>query len=219
MVDLIQIAAEFLKIDPMLVSEYMREGTVQGIFYLFFFPSVFLFLFVITLMNAKGPSRNDLKLLVTVSIYAFIVMSGYYTWFVWLSKWWLYLMIILGVWYMIMAHKSKGGIDKVDGLQRGGGGHDVSGLQRGKMNPVAAKAERDVLVKEIRDLNQLAKDSRNIPGAPMDANITSMANSIEQRINIYENSLLGVGATNFLGMKNSADRLRSSLSKARTGHL
>lgn len=120
MVELIEMAAEFLKINPMLVSEYMQEGTIQGIFYLFFFPSVFLFLFVMTLMNAKGPSRNDLKLLVTVSIYAFIIMSGYYTWFVWLSRWWLYLMIILGVWYMIMSHKSSGEIDKVGGGDAGG---------------------------------------------------------------------------------------------------
>ncbi len=107
MIDVIQIAAEFLKIDPMLVQEYMQQGPVHAIFFLFFFPTVFLILFVWILVSNRATGRADLDLLITVAIYAFILMSGYYTFFVWLSKWWLYLMLLLGIWYLVIHYRSS----------------------------------------------------------------------------------------------------------------
>ncbi|MBN2101625.1 MAG: hypothetical protein JW716_02010 [Candidatus Aenigmarchaeota archaeon] len=118
--DIIDIVAEFLKIDQATVDSAMNQGVMQGIFHLFFFPTVFLIMFVMILMNKRGTGRKDLDMLITVSIYAFILMSGYYKYFVWMSTYWLYLLIFLGAIYVITHHTSKS--------NGGGGGKQMPGF-------------------------------------------------------------------------------------------
>ena len=108
--NVIDIAAEFLRIDPNLVQGAMSEGVINGIFHLFFFPTVFLILFVMILVEKIGLThRKDFNLLLTVAIYSFIIMGGYYSTFVWLSEWWMYLLLVLGAYYLITYHRNHGG--------------------------------------------------------------------------------------------------------------
>ncbi len=209
--DIIEIAADFLQIDQSLVNQFMQEGTVQAIFFLFFFPSVFLITFVYILVTKKSTGRKDLDLLISVAIYAFILMSGYFTWFVFLSKWWLYLLLFLGAWYVIMHH--GGGGD--GGGSPGSGGRTVGG---GIRNQVSLKKRKDEIYRDIDELRRMVHDANKASGGVIDMSIKSFAEAIEQKINQYENDSIASKVTNVFGGKNEADKMRETLSRARAGH-
>lgn len=199
--DIIQIAAEFLKIDQALVNQYMAEGTVQAIFFLFFFPSVFLIFFVYILMKNKGPEREDFRLLLTVAVYAFIILSGYYTWFVWLSKWWLYLLLLLGAWYMITHHTSSGKGGNPGKQMPGFGGVTTFGkimnLTRG--DPLNIKGE----------ISQLEIDMIRVKNNPQGANELnkSITLRMQQLTRLIENDPKGAF------YKNDLQKLRTLATK------
>ena len=191
--DIIEIAAEFLKIDQATVSNAMNQGVIQGIFHLFFFPSVFLIMFVMILMNRRGTGRKDLDLLITVSIYAFILMSGYYKYFVWMSTYWLYLLIFLGAIYVVTHHTSKQG--------GGSGGKQMPGIGRsatgfGKVMNLA-KGDPLGIKGEIAQLEIDIVRAQNNPDGSSELNksISARMSQIRELINndlrgtVYKNDL------------------------------
>jgi hypothetical protein len=87
---------------------------LEGLFYLIFFPTVFIVLFIYILsgrvLSAVGSDHQGLRLLVAVSVYIFIIMQGWYTLFISLSKMWYILIILLfGFWWFFRGHKGGGG--------------------------------------------------------------------------------------------------------------
>ena len=106
MADVVQILIEVLKINCSVV-QCSYANPMETLFYLLFFPSVFIILFVYMLvdfvMNRAGTTDSKiLRLLLSVSFYAFIVFQDLYTFFVGLSKvWYLALILIIGIWLVI----------------------------------------------------------------------------------------------------------------------
>ena len=107
MADIMDIFIQFFQISPNLVSKYANENPIYQLFYLFFFPTIFILIFIY-LITSKGPisQQKGLKLLVSVAVFAFIIISGYYSYFVMFSEYWLFGLLILGVVYMFW---SRGG--------------------------------------------------------------------------------------------------------------
>ena len=96
---------------------------IEALFYLVFFPTVFIILVVYILTNFifRGDSNasRGLRVLISVTLYAFIVFEGYYNFFIPLSRfWWIVLVLLVGL-YAFMRHLLGGG---------SGGGGGKSGL-------------------------------------------------------------------------------------------
>ena len=110
---------ELLKINCGAVqcSGYATE--IEALFYIVFFPTVFLILFIYILTNfifRGGGFSRGLRLLIAVAAYAFVVFQGMYNIFVSLSSaWWILTILLVGL-FAFIRHLIKGG----DG---GGQGH------------------------------------------------------------------------------------------------
>ncbi len=104
MADLLQIIIEFLKINCNLVECYPNQP-FEAVFYLIFFPSVFILLFIYILTNfiLKGEGKpQGLRILVSVAIYMFIVVGGWYSLFIAVSRlWWIIIILLVGFWIFV----------------------------------------------------------------------------------------------------------------------
>ncbi|GEM_PF-2413362 len=92
------------------------------LFYFLLFPSVFILIFIYiltgSLLRGMGGLRGGLKILVSVTVYIFVVISGLYAVVLPLSEmWYIAIIILFGLWYLITRHFGGGG-----GVPAQGGG-------------------------------------------------------------------------------------------------
>jgi uncharacterized membrane protein YhaH (DUF805 family) len=106
-VDLFDMLVQILQISPTLVNEYQAQGTIYQLFYLFFFPMVFIVLLIYVIMRRFSDNRG-LSILVGIAVLAFIILNGWYTFFAYLSRFWIILLVIIGFVLMWFYHKEKG---------------------------------------------------------------------------------------------------------------
>jgi hypothetical protein len=148
---LLDVVIEFLNINCSVVQCSGYGSEIEALFYLLFFPTVFIILFVYVVvgavLNRVQGTEGALRLLVSVALYAFIIFEGYYNLFVSLSRlWWLLLATLLGVWLFIRQFIHGGG-----GFPSlGGGGRGMSGFISDKVKRKITGEEKD-LYKEIED--------------------------------------------------------------------
>jgi len=119
-VDVFQMLVDIFKINQNLVYEYANQGPLYQIFYLLFFPSIFIIIFIWILSHAIIGQHKGLRILLSVGVYAFIILQGYYSLFIVLSKYWLFGLLVLGFLYILVY---RGGIRGGGG---GGGGHGAA---------------------------------------------------------------------------------------------
>ena len=117
-VDIFEMLIDILKINQSLVNDYASQGALYQMFYLFIFPTVFIVFFIWILSNSVIKRHKGMRLLISLAVYAFIILQGYYSWFVMLSKFWLFGLMILGFLYLIIPRLTGGG---AKGMTDGGG--------------------------------------------------------------------------------------------------
>ena len=110
--DLLAMIIEFLRINCSTVNCYTGQP-LEAVFYLVFFPSVFIILFIYILSNfiVKGGKTGPrgLRILIAITIYMFIVIGGWYSIFVMVSKiWWIVIILLFGFWIFVV-HIAGGG--------------------------------------------------------------------------------------------------------------
>ncbi|MFH1237703.1 MAG: hypothetical protein V1648_04870 [Candidatus Aenigmatarchaeota archaeon] len=119
--DVFGMLVDILKINQNQVAEYAAQGPLYQLFYLLFFPTVFIVIFVWILSHAVIGEQKALRILLSIGVYAFIILQGLYNWFVMLSKFWLFGLMFLGFIYFIAYRGGRGG-GGVHGKTIGGGG-------------------------------------------------------------------------------------------------
>jgi hypothetical protein len=118
MVDILQILQQFLCYGNSncinLFNQYSSKP-MEGLFYVVFFPILFIVLFIFLIARAISPNKG-FRALISVAVFAFIILQGWYYLFATLGQFWLYLLIFLGfIW--ILVHTFIG-----EPKQGGGGG-------------------------------------------------------------------------------------------------
>lgn len=157
MADMLQLLIDIFKISPQMVNQYSTVSPLEQIFYLFFFPTLFIIVFIYILTSRWMGEHKGLQILIAIAVYAFIIFQGLYNSFVFLSNYWLIgLMILGGIWF-VFRPRGGGGARGMAAGGKGKGGkflgflEDVTGK---KLNP------KDILKfnKMIgRDIQQLFK--------------------------------------------------------------
>ena len=125
---LLDIVIEVLKINCSVVQCSGYASEIEALFYLLFFPAVFIILLVYVvsgvILEKAGGKEGALRLLIGVTMVAFVIFQGWYTFFVSLSKiWWILVVGIVGLFVFIkkMVHGGGGG-SGFGTARRGGGG-------------------------------------------------------------------------------------------------
>ncbi|NIO23014.1 MAG: hypothetical protein GTN38_03240 [Candidatus Aenigmarchaeota archaeon] len=142
-VDLFDMLVQILQISPTLVNEYATQGPIYQLFYLFFFPMVFIIILVWMIMERFSRHRG-LSILVGIAVLAFIILNGWYNFFAYLSRFWLIIVIILGAIWAFFSFKGKkeGGPaakGRMGGLER-----QITGRLYRKAVGVEKELEREV---------------------------------------------------------------------------
>lgn len=120
MPDILQQLITILNINCSLINCYYTNP-LEGLFYLVFFPSVFIILFIYILTGSvfkgAGGVPHGLRLLIGIAVFLFLIFQGWYTAIVSISKLWFILVIILGgLWWFIRAHFGKKEVKPGGGL-------------------------------------------------------------------------------------------------------
>jgi len=174
-VDIFEMLVNILKINQNLVNEYSSQGPLYQLFYLFFFPMVFIIIFIYLLSNAVMKEHKGLRLLISVGILAFIILQGYYSWFVTISKFWFFGLIFLGFFYFIIARRGGGGAKSMTlGGEKAGGSaiHFLEELTGKSLNPAKvieynrkAKRTLDKLMQRRKVLEDRIRQVKQDPKA------------------------------------------------------
>jgi hypothetical protein len=166
---LLDIIIDTLRINCSVVQCTGYASDIEALFYLFFFPTVFIILLVYILTNfifrGEGNTPRGLRLLISVTLYAFIIMEGLYTMFTSLSRfWWLFAVILIGLWAFIR-HLIGGGVGKMPSL----GGGALGSFAKGKLSNIITGEERELekkinhyftlLEQSLESTKKLAKDN------------------------------------------------------------
>jgi len=168
--DFIDLFAEIFKLDYSIINEYASQGPIYQLFYIVFFPTVFIIFFIYILSRLVIYSHKGIRVMISIAIYAFIVLQGYYKWFVYFSRFWLFGLLLIGILYMIITRghepKPQGG---VKAKTVGGTGSLVKLFEKTsgkKLNPlenIELAALLDRLIKyinaEIKALNEQIKQA------------------------------------------------------------
>jgi hypothetical protein len=150
-----QFVIELLKINCGAVQCSGYANELEALFYTFFFPTVFLILFIYILTGfifRGGGNVKALKLLISVAAYAFIVFEGMFNLFISVSKaWWILTILLVGLYAFIrfLFKGSHGGGDRGGGAMPGIGGGPISRWAKGAARDVIT-GDREDLKKEIR---------------------------------------------------------------------
>lgn len=147
--NIIEELIKFLNIDCAQVNCYY-PNPIEGLFYLIFFPTVFIILFIYILsakvVSHTGEPHKGLRLLVAISVYIFIIMQGWYTIFVSLSRvWYMILILLLGFWWFFKGH----------GGGRGGSLPNIKGKGSGLLEAVKDVKTLSGLEKAAAELESL----------------------------------------------------------------
>lgn len=173
---LLDIIIETLKINCSVVQCTGYPSEIEALFFLVFFPSVFiiLFIWVVTgvIMDKTGGKEGGLRILISIALYAFIVFQGYYNFFVSLSKlWWILLATLVGLWIFIrvMIHGKEGSGATYTGGFRSG---RLSFVERGRqVLSGKLKKKKTAIIQQMKEIQGLVsvieKQSKNPEGAEM----------------------------------------------------
>lgn len=130
MADILDILIEILRIDCSVVQCYYANP-IEGLFYLFFFPTVFiiLFIYILTSFIFRGGGKvRGLKLLIALGAYAFIIFQYLYTFFAAVSQlWWLLTILLVGL-FAFVRYLFTGGKEGGGGGMPGVGGGSLRGV-------------------------------------------------------------------------------------------
>lgn len=143
-----------------------QPDVINQLAFFLFFPSVFIILFIYVLSDGILSSINPkFKVLLGVAIYVFIVLSGWYSLFLWISQFWfIFIILIVGIWFFFRKMFGRGG-----GSGGGGSGRrrDMPGLGRsptdfvkGKLRNIVTQEEKDMANRIERKLDALEADLR-----------------------------------------------------------
>lgn len=102
------IVIDILNINCSMVQCSGYANEIEALFYLLFFPTVFIILFIFIVTNAitkkvlDGSSAKALAILIAIALFAFIIFEGFYSLFASLSQlWWLLLATLVGLWIFV----------------------------------------------------------------------------------------------------------------------
>lgn len=204
MADLIQMLIEVLRIDCSVVNCYYTNQ-IDAIFNLFFFPTVFILLVIYLLLNyILDEVKGGLRLLISIALYAVIILNGFMTFFIPLSQfWWITLLIVFGAWVfftrLLFKEKNKGGGSGglAGALAGGAAAGGLAGYMAGKTGRAVRKDDQrafNTLDKEVGRLDGYIKDYKR--GGPDSTRLASIIEStvtdIEARLrNLREVGLMG----------------------------
>lgn len=128
-VDILQIVQQFLCYgNNSCITEFSQYTfkPMEGLFYLVFFPIVFIIIFIFLLSNKLFGGHRGLKVLLSIAVFAFIILQGWYYMFMFLGKIWYIALIILGFFWLVL-YGLRGGI--------GGGGGGGAQARTYKIGP------------------------------------------------------------------------------------
>ena len=189
-VDIFQMLIEILKISPQLVQEYSAQGPIYQLFYLFFFPMVFIVILVWMVMERFSKHRG-LSILIGIAVLAFIILQGWYSFFAYLSRFWILIVVIIAA---FMAFFSFRGKKEEGGLAR----KRIAGVGSQIMGRVYRKAvgiERD-LEKEVERAIEAIKSSNT------DVSFTEAKGAAEAALMRYREAI------DLAGLKGPANRYK-----------
>lgn len=161
--EVVTLVTELLRINCNTVECFNYPSEIEALFYILFFPTILVILFVFILSNAIiGKATDDpkghkgLRFLFAIAIYIFIILQGYFTMVVSLSKgWWMFTILLFGLWVFIGRFIGKG--------KDGGKG---GGLTRGAlpgMTGVGQKVYQRITQQEEAILESVKNEVRLMP--------------------------------------------------------
>lgn len=153
--DILQLLIDIFRINPQMVNQYSTVSPLEQIFYLFFFPTLFIIVLIYILSSHFMSEHKGLSILIAVAVYAFIIFQGLYNWFVFLSPYWLFLLLILGGIWVFFRPRGGGGARGMTAGEKGKGGkllgflEDVTGK---KLDPRAILKFSKMIDRDIQQL-------------------------------------------------------------------
>lgn len=124
MADILQIVRDFLcygNSDCINMFNSYASNPMEGLFYLVFFPIVFIIIFIYLLAHRYFPDHRSLNIILSLAFFAFIILQGWYHFFMILGQLWYIVIIILGfLWIALFGLLGKG--------SGGGGAQGRSGM-------------------------------------------------------------------------------------------
>ena len=149
------------------VAEY--QDPVMQTIYFFFFPTVFVILFIHVLSSKVADNIGaKFRILIAVAIFVFIVVQGWYHFLLILSRMWFISIIVLGgLWaFLNMGLKSGGG--------GGGSQKSVLGKAMGSVMDYAKKRTASSIRQDEKSINGRIEREKN------------MVEGLERKIRMYE---------------------------------
>lgn len=167
--DIFQLLIDIFKISPQMVNQYATVSPLEQIFYLFFFPTLFIIV-LIFILTRYITEHKGINLMIALAVYAFIIFQGLYNWFVFLSKYWLLGLILLAFIYLILGKlgqpRGAKGMTAAQGKGGAAGGlfDDVKKRLKGQITGEFKDRER--MIKSM--LDQIDKAQKMAGGNPQD---------------------------------------------------
>jgi hypothetical protein len=146
--------------DFLNAPHHQTLAPVGPLFYFLLFPTVFIILFIYWLSGRVIKEHKGINLLIGVSFFVFIIISGWYPFALWISEiWYIAVIILLGLWVLfskLLKGDSGGGTaTKMPGL----GSSTGSGLTKRAWNTISGKMKSlektiDINLDELEMLKQ-----------------------------------------------------------------
>lgn len=167
-VDIFQMLVDIFKISPSMVSKYASVTPLEQMFYLFFFPTLFIIILIYIMVSHWMSEHKGLSIMLAIAVYAFIIFQGFYSWFVFLSPYWLIMLLVLGGIWLFFRPKSGG----ASGMTAGKGKRLLGNFKTALIgdrswNPLEIAADRKMYEQKIKELSaeieKAEEEKRNTP--------------------------------------------------------
>jgi hypothetical protein len=196
---LLDIIINALKINCSAVQCTGYPSEIEAIFFLVVFPTVFLILVIYILTNfifrGDGNTPRGLRLLIALTLYAFVIMQSLYTMFIPISRfWWLVIILLVGLWAFVRHLIHGQGFGGTSG--KTGSSYKGIGGGRGWLNP-----------------RYLEKKTKEVIGAIDPADITSLegyCNAVESQFVKLNSTIVQISNTSGEDKKGAFDAYRDA---------
>lgn len=164
--DILNFLADILRIDYQTLNQYSLYTPIEQMFYLFFFPTLFIIILIYILVHHYMSEHKGLSILLAGAVYAFIIFQGLYKWFIFLSKYWLIGLVILGLLWMFFRPRGGGTAAPQGGAKAKAvaGASGMTGTMKRALS--FTKGEEQELIREIeantRELEEMPIDSGSL---------------------------------------------------------
>ena len=178
-----------------VMNHQANFGGMEALFYFVLFPTVFLLLFVFILVGGvgkkfglaeHGKENKLIPFLLSITFYIFIIISGWYPIFLYLSEvWYIGIILIFGLW-VFTAKFLGGGSDSGGGGQHGGGGRPGGGLAGMLTKKITGEEEgiKHKIENNLKFMENLVKNLGTTSRRSEDINtIRNLAEETESLIN------------------------------------